>query len=118
MKFFDRIRQKVRSISAAHKFLYHPYLALMYRLPSSYRKEWIKRIDDVLNCSDSKYIKRGPNAGKIINGYQIMHNGLKIIKDSYYAYPITKMLNLTRGVHEPQEELAFSRVLKNMPKEQ
>lgn len=116
MKWFKKIRQKIRGMSVAHRFFYHPYLAIKYHLPSDYRLEWLKRIDDVLKSPELKLIKKVPNAGTITNGYQIMHNGIKIVKDSYYAYPITKMLTLSKGVHEPQEEYAFKEVLKSVSK--
>ena len=44
-----------------------------------------------------------------------MHNGLRIRPGSYYGYPVTRQLRLTRGVGEPQEVRAFHEVLKYMP---
>jgi hypothetical protein len=40
-----------------------------------------------------------------------MHNGLKIIPNSYYGYCMLEMLMENGGVHEPQEEKAFNEVL-------
>lgn len=77
--------------------------------------EWRNRIDDVLSCPDNKYIKRVKGAGKLSEGYITMHNGIKVGGLSYYGAGILNMLIESRGVHEPQEERAFERVLKNLP---
>lgn len=77
--------------------------------PSEY---WQKRIDDVLNCSDLDLIPKVPNAGKILRGKQVMHNGILINLGSYYGPEYSKMLVLSKGVHEPQEERIFMEVLK------
>src|SRR3954464_7231994 len=68
---------------------------------------WPQRYKDVLSSADNAFIPRVPDAGKVIDGAQVMHNGLRIARGSYYGYPITRMLRLNRGVHEPQEERAF-----------
>ena len=77
--------------------------------------DWQKRIDDVKNSPDNHFIQRHPDAGKIRNGIQIMHNGIKIHLGSYYGAPIARMLLENRGVHEPQEERVFAEVLKHLP---
>lgn len=64
---------------------------------------WLKRIKDVTDCEDNKFIPRDPNAGTIVKGKQILHNGLKVYLGSYYGPEYTKMLLLNKGVHEPQE---------------
>lgn len=79
------------------------------------REGWRKRIDDVLTCPDIHRITTVPNAGKIVDGYLIMHNGLRIEPLSYYGYPMLRMFKLSKGIHEPQEELAFDEVLKVIP---
>ena len=80
--------------------------------PSPY---WEKRIADVLSCKDSEEIPRVGNAGMIISGKQVMHNGLKVNLGSYYGPEFAKLLMLSKGVHEPQEERLFMEVLKQMP---
>lgn len=79
-----------------------------------HRKIWEQRIADVMRSSDNAYIHRHADAGKLISGAQVMHNGQKIIKGSYYGSGITKMLLANRGVHEPQEERVFQEVLKTL----
>jgi hypothetical protein len=76
---------------------------------------WQKRIQDVLSCPDNEYIARVKNAGEISHGKQTMHNGLKIHLGSYYGPEYSKMLQLNKGVHEPQEERVFQEVLKAIP---
>ena len=78
-------------------------------------KNWIARIDDVKSCPDNLQIDRVPNAGAVKNGKQIMHNGIAITVGGYYGGPITQMLKVNKGVHEPQEELAFHKVLSSIP---
>ena len=75
---------------------------------------WKNRIQDVVDCSDNKLIKRHPKAGEIKNGKQLMHNGIAVTLGGYYGAAIAQMLSLNKGVHEPQEEYAFQEVLKNI----
>ena len=76
--------------------------------PREYRQQCNKRILDALYCPDNAHIPRVPHAGRIENGCQIMHNGLKVSPGSYYGYFYRRMLLRNRGVHEPQEERVFA----------
>ncbi len=76
---------------------------------------WDERIQDVLNCPDNKLIERHPDAGKVSHGKQVMHNGIFVTLGGYYGEAIVQMLEKNKGVHEPQEELAFEKVLSTMP---
>lgn len=76
---------------------------------------WEKRISNVLNSPDNILIPKVKNAGMIKFGKQVMHNGLKIHLGSYYGPEYSKMLYLSKGVHEPQEERIFMEVLKTLP---
>lgn len=64
-------------------------------------------------------IPRCDRAGQVVRegerDVQVMHNGLKVIADGNYGQFITQMLRQTRGVHEPQEEVAFAQVLEHLP---
>lgn len=78
------------------------------------------RVLTTICCDDCSYLPRVENAGKSIaeeNGlaYQLMHNGIKILKDCYYGSWMTIIIELLKGHHEPQEEKAFYEVLKYMP---
>ena len=78
------------------------------------RREWETRIADVLACPDNVLLPRVPGAGRINDGVQLMHNGLKVVKDCYYRWRGTAMFAATAGAHEPQEERVFAEVLKFM----
>jgi len=88
----------------------------LWNMPSKLRKEWLRRIDDVLKCEDRKSIVAHPRAGKIERGLLVMHNGIRIKPLSYYGFPMLRMFKLSKGVHEPQEERVFQEVLKVMPR--
>jgi hypothetical protein len=79
------------------------------------KRRWQARIKLVQQCTDNQFIPRVANAGQVVDGYQIMHNGLKIHIGSYYGAAVTEMLRVNRGVHEPQEERIFQEVLRVLP---
>ncbi|HWA35374.1 MAG TPA: hypothetical protein VG737_14640 [Cyclobacteriaceae bacterium] len=76
---------------------------------------WAKRISIVKASPDNHHLKRVPDAGKVFEDHQLMGNGLKITLGSYYDYGNTVLLIENQGVHEPQEELAFEKVLAVIP---
>lgn len=76
---------------------------------------WRKRIDLVKSSADNALIPRIPEAGNIVNGKQIMHNGIKVNLGSYYGIEVSRLLEENKGVHEPEEELMFSGILKKIP---
>jgi len=78
---------------------------------------WKERIADVISCPDNALIARHSSAGQVKNGKQVMHNGISVTLGGYYGDPITQMLHKNKGVHEPQEELAFELVLDTIPEE-
>lgn len=79
------------------------------------RRHWDERTKDVLACPDNARLTRVADAGKVVDGYQIMHNGIKVVVDGYYGDGITRMLTANRGCHEPQEEVIFEAVLRELP---
>ena len=83
---------------------------------SSFNIDELRRIEMSISCLDSEEIPKVSNAGELDidehGPFQIMHNGLKITKDCYQGPWMTKVIELLRGHHEPQEELAFYEVLK------
>lgn len=85
------------------------------------RNHWLVTSDmeprtrDVLSCPDLKSIPTVPEAGQLEDGILTMHNGLKVLAGSYSGDPMTQLLHQTKGVHEPQEEKVFARVLKHLP---
>jgi hypothetical protein len=79
------------------------------------RRHWDQRIADVIGSPDNARLRRVADAGKIQEGYQIMHNGLKVVVDGYYGDGITRMLIANRGCHEPQEEVVFEAIIQTLP---
>jgi len=63
---------------------------------------------------ENSALERVPDAGKVINGFQIMHNGIRVVEDCYYGPGMTDLLRQNRGCHEPREELLFSQLLKGI----
>ncbi len=75
---------------------------------------WDERIALALASPDNAMIPRHPLAGRVEDGTQVMHNGLRVRVDGYYGGEVTRMLEVNRGVHEPQEERAFHEVLPHV----
>ena len=79
-----------------------------------------KRILMTIGCADSENLPKVQDAGKTVNmdgrKLQIMHNGLKIVEGCYYGAWMTKIIEILRGHHEPQEELVFHTVLEHLRK--
>ncbi|MFN0104381.1 MAG: FkbM family methyltransferase [Bryobacteraceae bacterium] len=70
-------------------------------------------------CAD---IPKVPGAGGIYKGpddrrYQLMHNGVKVLVNSYYGDLVTEIIRRFRGHHEPQEERVFHAALASLPGE-
>ena len=72
------------------------------------------RFNDVLSDPNNLLIERCSDAGKVINGCVIMHNGIKVLEMGYYG-PFSKILQENKGCHEPSEERLFGEVLKDDP---
>jgi hypothetical protein len=87
---------------------------LRRRFSRSYHENWGYRTRQARACPDNAFIPRVPNAGMIVDGYQIMHNGLKVVLGSYYGEGPIRLLQKNKGVHEPQEERIFQEVLKTL----
>jgi hypothetical protein len=120
MSIFAKLRNKVRN------HLFFKQLFAYYIIPSGLFDKWLMSIEPtdewqertkmVLACPDNVRIDRVEDAGEVQDGYQIMHNGLKIMLGSYYGPEVSHMLLKNRGVHEPQEELVFKHVLDDLKK--
>ena len=76
---------------------------------------FFERFRDVISDPINEKIERCDKSGIIEDNYVYMHNGVKIYRDSYYG-EFSDILILNKGVHEPQEEYAFSVVLNNIRK--
>ena len=123
MRTISRLRQLVDEIlkrlyEARKVFLEPPGLLYRLRLYWTYRRiargwqrDFNLRIQDVLSARDNENIPRVPNAGEIVAGELVMHNGLRISPGSYVDERMTRLLQKNRAVHEPQEEVAFAAVI-------
>jgi len=112
MKFIKQFRGAVwRVLHAISPALEHQ---VSKRVSKNCWDNWSYRTRQVMASPDNSYIPRVPEAGKIINGYQIMHNGLKVLSGSYYGKGPCGLFKKNRGVHEPQEERIFQEVLKQV----
>jgi FkbM family methyltransferase len=80
-----------------------------------YGHELAKRIAMTISCEDSLKIPKVSNAGKVFTQgaqeYQLMHNGVKVLKDGYCGPWMTEIITQLQGHHEPQEELVFHLLL-------
>lgn len=94
---------------------------LLYKnslIPSN--TELRKRVLTTICCNDCDNLPKAEYAGNVLQmddatEYQLMHNGLKVLKNCYYGSWMTTLIQLLHGHHEPQEEKAFHEVLKYMP---
>ena len=77
----------------------------------------LTRIDKALLCKDCDSLDRELNSGNILDNFQIMHNGIKIIRDCYCGEWMTELILKCKGHHEPQEEFAFHKVLEKIKDE-
>ena len=76
------------------------------------------RILLTVGCDDADYIPKHQDAGKVFENeetpYQMMHNGIKVVKDGYCPW-MTDLIYGLKGHHESQEEKVFYEVLKHIP---
>lgn len=84
---------------------------------SAYQMERALR---TVSGDDADYIPKVKGAGKIFKSgnvfYQLMHNGVKVVLNSYYNTQwVTDVIYGLKGHHEPQEEKCFYEVLKYIP---
>ncbi|MCC6212388.1 MAG: FkbM family methyltransferase [Burkholderiales bacterium] len=76
--------------------------------------EWSARTAVALACPDNARIPRHPRAGSVSGGYLTMFNGARVLVDGYYGAHMTRLLRANLGSHEPQEELVFAEVLRQL----
>ena len=79
-----------------------------------------ERIVMATRCLDSDAIPKIPDAGAVRSQpdgtrVQIMNNGLKMLADGYYGEWMTRLIELCRGHHEPQEESVFNELVSRLP---
>jgi hypothetical protein len=72
-----------------------------------------ERFIDILSDPNNLLIPRCEGAGTIKDNCIILHNGIKVLKNSYYE-EFSEIFVLNRGVHEPAEERMFGLILKDI----
>jgi hypothetical protein len=78
------------------------------------KRAWQRRIELVVTCPDGADIPRVERAGAIVGSQQVMHNGIRVLAGGYYGAPVREMLRRSRGIHEPQEERVFAKILEEI----
>ena len=76
------------------------------------------RVAMTISCTDADELPRVSNAGEIIDHQsgrvQVMHNGVLVEDGCYYGTITSEIIRCLRGIHEPQEEVAFASILKRL----
>ncbi len=101
-----------------------PFADLSHR-PVDRRPDWsiipefiAARISQTVACTDADHLPRVPDAGDTIERdgerLQVMHNGVLVTEGGYYGILCSEIIRCLRGVHEPQEEVAFDAVLRRL----
>lgn len=78
-------------------------------------QDWAQRKRFVMACPDNRHISRTSAAGCLDGDCLVMHNGIRVGKDSYYGSNAADVIRANGGVHEPQEERVFQEVLRYLP---
>lgn len=68
----------------------------------------------VRSSPEYEHIAKHPDAGRIVDGLLVMHDGSRVLPTCYLGWANSVMLQGTAGVHEPEEERVFQDVLRTM----
>lgn len=117
------LKQKIKNLPALYNailFLLNSVHYFEWRFHRQFPKYkltpyWQERISIVKASPDNQKLLHTENAGKVFGDHQLVSNGLKITLGSYYDYGNTHLLMENKGVHEPQEEYAFAKILPFIP---
>ncbi|MCB2186414.1 MAG: FkbM family methyltransferase [Deltaproteobacteria bacterium] len=81
--------------------------------------DYQERVRIALSCRDADALPRVEGAGGLFregeSQYQLMHQGVKVWAHRYCGEWMTDLIRYLGGVHEPQEEVVFHRVLEHIP---
>jgi FkbM family methyltransferase len=76
------------------------------------------RVELTVSCRDADVLPRVEGAGQVFDGehgsVQRMHNGVEVPHLGYFDEWMAEIIERLHGHHEPQEELAFARVLERI----
>lgn len=77
-----------------------------------------RRILQTIACTDSDAIPKVADAGRVLERdgdlVQVMHNGVVVEAGGYFGDWMQEIIRRLGGHHEPQEELAFARVIERL----
>src|SRR6516165_6146593 len=111
MSIFDFVRRHPRpNILSATRQPLHDLNLLEHLVPPRVTTE--ERIAIATRCRDIDAVPKVAGAGTIRvtpEGLrtQLMHNGIQVVADGYSGPWMTRLIELCRGHHEPQEERIF-----------
>ncbi|WP_395739481.1 FkbM family methyltransferase [Prosthecobacter sp.] len=88
---------------------------VLWKSARAERRFWKARAILVQSCPDNGRLSRVADAGSVGDGLQVMHNGIRVLADSYYGRDGTSLITANRGCHEPQEEVVFDAIVKAIP---
>lgn len=72
------------------------------------------RVELTVSARDTDVIAKVPDAGRIVDGAQVMHNGVRIVAGCYHGDWMSEIIRRLRGHHEPQEELVFDAIVERL----
>jgi hypothetical protein len=78
--------------------------------------DFLGRFREIVSDPLNLIIHRDPDAGMVLDGDVVLHNGIRVPlegPDAYYG-KFSDILVINRGVHEPLEEFLFQEVLKQL----
>lgn len=77
------------------------------------------RIGMATRCRDADPVPKVAGAGALTTAagqpIQTMHNGIQVVAGGYHGAWMTRLIELCRGHHEPQEERIFHEVVSRLP---
>lgn len=101
-----------------------PFADLSHR-PADRQPNWeiipdfiAARISQTVACTDADSMDRVDGAGDTfeVDGQRVqcMHNGVLVTEGGYYGPLSSEIIRCLRGIHEPQEEVAFDAVINRL----
>ena len=73
-----------------------------------------RRVALTVSCRATDDIPKVPDAGRVVDGTQVMHNGVLVQAGAYYGEWMSEIIRQLRGHHEPQEEVVFHAVVEQL----
>ena len=86
-------------------------------IPKADPMDFIGRFREIVSDPVNLLLERVPEAGTVIDGHVVLHNGNRVARSGPMAYydSFSDILVINRGIHEPLEEYVFQEVLRHLP---